>query len=369
MKVASRCNLSCDYCYIYQMGDMTWRNQPRFMSPSVIGQTASRIAEHAARHQLAEVTVVLHGGEPLLIGRERLHQIVACLRGRSAPDVRVNVQVQTNGTLLTEDMLTELRGLGIRVGVSLDGSASTHDTHRLTHDRRGTYRLVADGLRRLSSPEHRPMFAGLLCVIDPQADPVETYTALAAHRPPVIDFLLPHANHHRPPPLPEDTTVAGAYGQWLTRAFDHWYGAVDGPVVRLFHDIMAVQLGRQTRSSHIGLSPLGHVVVDVDGSIQLVDSFRSAYDGAALTGLNVTDHDFDDALKHPSVIAQQSGLEALAADCRSCTLVAVCGGGHVAHRYAPDSGFANPSVYCTALALLIRHINRRLAADVSGAAV
>jgi uncharacterized protein len=34
----------------------------------VLRQTAQRIAEHAAEHDLGRVEVVLHGGEPLLAG-------------------------------------------------------------------------------------------------------------------------------------------------------------------------------------------------------------------------------------------------------------------------------------------------------------
>ncbi|MEU9838708.1 hypothetical protein AB0C69_05725, partial [Actinomadura sp. NPDC048032] len=29
LKIHSRCNLACDYCYVYEMGDQSWRDQPR----------------------------------------------------------------------------------------------------------------------------------------------------------------------------------------------------------------------------------------------------------------------------------------------------------------------------------------------------
>ena len=29
VKLASRCNLDCDYCYVYRMGDDAWRLQPK----------------------------------------------------------------------------------------------------------------------------------------------------------------------------------------------------------------------------------------------------------------------------------------------------------------------------------------------------
>lgn len=70
LKLSSRCNLACTYCYIYQNVDQTWRDQPVAMSRDVVDLAAMRIAEHARRHQPPYVTIIFHGGEPLLAGAE-----------------------------------------------------------------------------------------------------------------------------------------------------------------------------------------------------------------------------------------------------------------------------------------------------------
>ncbi len=41
LKIESRCNLNCDYCYVYNMGDESWRDQPSSMSLDVVDQLAS----------------------------------------------------------------------------------------------------------------------------------------------------------------------------------------------------------------------------------------------------------------------------------------------------------------------------------------
>src|SRR5262249_19539832 len=61
LKIYSRCNLACDYCYVYTMADQTWRDRPLLMSADVVRLAADRIAEHAGRHCLPRVGVVLHG--------------------------------------------------------------------------------------------------------------------------------------------------------------------------------------------------------------------------------------------------------------------------------------------------------------------
>src|SRR5450759_706212 len=70
VKIHSRCDLACDYCYMYEMADQSWRAQPRRMSPEIAEHTALRIGEHARGHRLTSIGLILHGGEPLLAGRD-----------------------------------------------------------------------------------------------------------------------------------------------------------------------------------------------------------------------------------------------------------------------------------------------------------
>jgi hypothetical protein len=68
LKIHSRCDLACDYCYVYTKVDQRWRTRPVVMPRDVVEKTAYRIGEHVRAHGLTSVSVVLHGGEPLLAG-------------------------------------------------------------------------------------------------------------------------------------------------------------------------------------------------------------------------------------------------------------------------------------------------------------
>jgi hypothetical protein len=46
VKVHSRCDLACDYCYMYEMADQSWRDRSRTMSIEIARHTATRIGEH-----------------------------------------------------------------------------------------------------------------------------------------------------------------------------------------------------------------------------------------------------------------------------------------------------------------------------------
>jgi uncharacterized protein len=364
IKIHSRCDLSCDYCYMYEMADQSWRSQPRRMSIEVAETIAERIGEHARAHRLRGITLILHGGEPLLAGPQLIWSLIEATRKAAGPEVRVGVGIQTNGIGLTDSYLQLFDELGVRVGVSLDGGPAEHDRHRRFASGRGSHAAVVAGLQRLRQPRYRHLFGGLLCTVDLRNDPLATYEALAAHQPPMIDFLLPHGTWDAPP----DGRVPGRpdtpYADWLIPVFNRWYHD-PRTRVRLFDDIIRLILTGAPGGEAVGLTPSTMVVIATDGSVEQVDSLKATYEGATTTGLHVSRDQLDTALVLPSMAARQIGLLALAAECRGCRLRRVCGGGQYAHRYRAGSGFANPSIYCPDLMRLIDHVDGALRADLS----
>jgi uncharacterized protein len=357
LKIHSRCNLSCSYCYVYEMADQAWRELPRLMSPAITEMVAKRIDEHVRGHRLPSVDIILHGGEPLLAGTRWLIELADLLRAQIS--ARVNFMVQTNGTLLRRPMLETLRDLRIRVGVSLDGDAEATGRHRLYPSGRNSYDDVADGLHLLGSPEFGEIYGGILCAIDVRNDPIATYESLLKFSPPALDLLLPHANWSTPPP-------GSGYADWLIEVFERWYSApVQETQIRLFTELIQLILGGAAAVESLGLTPATLIVVDTDGTIKQLDSLSSAYPGAADTGLHVLTGSFDAALQHPTTVARQIGADALSAKCRACPVMEICGGGLYPHRYRQGEGFRHPSVYCADLKKLITHVRERVVSDLA----
>lgn len=363
VKIHSRCELACDYCYMYQLADQSWREQPRCMSRTTAGLTAMRIAEHARAHRLAKVGLVLHGGEPLLAGRDLISYLVSAVRGASGAGVAVDVSVQTNAVGLDDSYLRLFDEFAIRVGVSLDGAADAHDRHRRFPSGRGSHAAVSAGLERLTEKRYQHLFSGLLCTIDLRSEPIATYEALVEFEPPQIDFLLPHGTWESPPPGRVRDVAETPYADWLITIFDQWYTA-PRTRIRLFEEIMRATLGRASATEVIGLEPSRLVVIETDGSIQQGDTLKVAYHGAPVTGLHVARDRLDAALRLPGMVARQLGERGLSAECLACNIRQVCGGGLYAHRYRAGSGFANPSVYCPDLMRLINHIRETMQADI-----
>jgi uncharacterized protein len=365
LKVHGWCNLACDYCYVYEMADQSWRARSMRMSRAVLDQAARRIGEHVTAHRVRVVNIVLHGGEPLLAGTEALVHAATAIRAAVPSSTEVRLRLQTNGTRLNAAVLDVMAEQGIMVGVSLDGGSEAHDRHRRYVNGRGSYEATARGLRLLTEERYRPLFSRLLCTIDLRNDPVETYEALLAFAPPVVDFLLPHGNWTAPPPS-RTNDASTPYADWLIAIFERWYGAPRQETeVRVLQGIVDGILGGASGVETVGLGKVASVVVDTDGSIQQVDSLKSSFDGAPETGLDVFRDPFDAALDLPPIIARQAGVDALCADCQSCEVHDVCGAGYYPHRYREGAGFLNPSVYCPDLFRLVRHIRTRILTDLA----
>ncbi|WP_051945181.1 FxsB family cyclophane-forming radical SAM/SPASM peptide maturase [Streptacidiphilus rugosus] len=369
LKVHSRCDLACDHCYVYEHADTSWQGRPKAAAEDVLRQTAVRIAEHARAHGLDTVHVVLHGGEPLLAGPVRLRRAAQELTDALRGVCRLDLRIHTNGVTLNERFLDLFDEFRIRVGISLDGDRSANDLHRRYADGRSSHDRVVRAVNLLRQPRWRHLYAGLLCTIDVRNDPVAVYDALVALDPPRIDFLLPHATWDEPPLRPHGP-ASTPYADWLWRIYERWTAQGRPVPVRMFDSVHRTLRGESSLTESLGLAPADLVVVETDGTLEQADSLKTAFDGAAATGFDVFDHDFDTAARHPGMMDRRNGLAGLCAQCRACPVVESCGAGLYAHRYrsadggvhSAEGGFDNPSVFCPDLLSLITRIHDTAAA-------
>ncbi|MFG3409503.1 radical SAM/SPASM protein FxsBH, inactivated beta-hydroxylase extension form [Streptomyces sp. NPDC048142] len=375
LKVHSRCDLACDHCYVYEHADQSWLTRPKTISDEAISWTARRLAEHATTHALPSVTVILHGGEPLLAGPARLRRVCEELGSALNGIAELDLRIHTNGVQLSPRYLDLFDEFHVRVGISLDGDRAANDRHRRFANGRSSHPMVMRAVGLLREERYRHLDLGLLCTVDINNDPVAVHDALAGLEPPLVDFLLPHATWDDPPPRPDGSPTA--YADWLLTVFDRWTDQGRPMPVRMFASVLSSLNGGPSLTESLGLAPTDLVVIETDGKLEQVDSLKSAYEGAAATGFDVFSNTFDEVAAHPGVRARQLGLAGVSETCRRCPVVRSCGGGLYTHRYRSEpgpgggsgSGFDNPSVYCADLAALIRGIEERTAAATESPAV
>jgi len=360
LKVASRCNLDCDYCYIYRSPDVSWRTRPHFMEIDIGRLVAQRISEHVAKHSLEEIDVVFHGGEPLLAGASRIDALASLVR--EIVPVKVSFGLQTNGTLIDEEILKVLLKHEVRIGLSLDGPGKANDRHRLNHAGKSSYEAVLKAIELIrSNPEWLHLYGGLLAVIDLRNDPVELYRFYSELNARSVDLLLPDFNHDRRPWRKQPGyTPEIAYGQWLARFFDVWFSEGSLMEIKFFEEVLTLMLGGRSGLESIGLTPVDLVIVESDGDIEPVDTLKTSSRAATNLGLNIRSHSFDDALQHPAIRSRLMGSAVLCETCQKCPELEVCGGGYIPHRFREANGFLNPSIYCEDLQYLLGVMRNRV---------
>ena len=79
VKISSRCNLNCSYCYEYNMGDDSWKSMPKTMSIETMSKVVERIKEHSLKHDFNNISISLHGGEPLLVGIDKFKEYISII--------------------------------------------------------------------------------------------------------------------------------------------------------------------------------------------------------------------------------------------------------------------------------------------------
>jgi uncharacterized protein len=343
------------------------------MSDETVLAFTHNLADYIASARIDSVTVLLHGGEPLLAGEERL--IRFCETVRKAVESQggvVEFAMQTNGVLLTPQWMDVLDHFGVTFGISLDGDQAANDRHRVDHGGGSSHEDVERGLRVVQASPHAHLFRGFLSVMDIENDPLDTYRYLMSWEPPRLDFLLPEGTHDRPPPGITGGGDIGRrptpYADWLLSIFDEWFSNPGQTGIRLFENLIDVLLGGRSQTDGTGEGSFNLVTIETDGAIEDVDLFKAAYAGAPGLGLpsqlppNVFTTPFNDLTSWPTVIDRHrlQQREGLCQTCLECPAVEACGGGFVPHRWSAEHGFSNPSVYCADLYKLSAHVNRAL---------
>lgn len=357
VKVASRCNLDCDYCYVYHHADQSWRSMPAVLSQRDRDAFAAQLAAYVAHAGLRHCVVVFHGGEPLLMGSSNLAAFAHQLRAAVGEGVQVDISMQTNGLLLTREVIDELGAADIGVSLSLDGPKEANDLHRVSRRGRSSFDKTLHAMNLLkASPA---VFAGVIAVIDPRTHPRQLLQFFDEHAVPRLDFLLPDAHHMRlPAGRGEQPNI---YERWLIDAFDTWFDEYPHLQLRTFEALLDAVAGLPSQTDAFGFGDVSLITVETDGTYHDLDVLKVVGHGATRLSGSVQDTSIADIAKSPTLAAHRALLrkEGLCASCQQCDVVDVCGGGAVPHRHG-ISGFKNPTVYCREMRALIRHVRSRL---------
>jgi uncharacterized protein len=363
LKTVERCNINCTYCYFFNGIDQSYLSNPKYISMQTIYAVADFLAQGCKELKYDMVRIYLHGGEPMMQKRSSFDEMCSTFYSVISPIAQLEIVIQTNGILVTEEWIDLFSKYEIGIGVSLDGPKHINDIDRIDHQGKGTYDRVLKGINLLQAAyeEGRIGKIAALCVINPLHSAKEIYRHLVDDlKIETIDFLLPDLNYE----MMERHTVetgfkAEDYGNFLCDAFDEWVKD-DNPsiFVRVLNSTLSLLTGGHTHLLNFGPSDgsLEAITISSKGDVAPDDTLRSANPELMNTQKNVANSKLSDCLSSPIFKAIKYSQINIANTCQECEWGKICRGGLPLHRYSVENCFDNPSVMCDGLKILYHKV-------------
>ncbi len=293
----STCNLDCDYCFYLDKEALPGGPGAGRMSADVLERF---IQQYIAGVTGPEVVFSWQGGEPTLLGLDFFRTVVALQQKHARPGQRIANDLQTNGTLITEEWSAFLSAHRFLVGLSIDGPRDIHDRYRVDKGRRPTFDRVMQTVRLLRA--HRVPFNTLTCVHRHNARrPVDVYRFLRDEVGstymqfiPIVEYkgfertapptsnggLLPkdgdaEARPGHPNSIVTDWSVdPDDYGYFLCRIFDRWASRDVGTIfVNHFETLVAQHAGLGSQMCIYSELCGKNLAIEHDGSVYACDHY------------------------------------------------------------------------------------------------
>lgn len=228
------CNLKCAYCAAG--GDGTY------------GEPTTQISVEKTLPQLkffisslkpgSRFSISFVGGEPLLhpIALKALYDYV--VQECSLRDIRPNLKIVTNGTLIKGETLSLLRQMQINLTISIDGTQEYNDLVRPSKDGKSTTAKILAGLEELAKDRGQLSSISFSAITSKgNENLVANYNFLKSLNPDSLDFVFP--NDEKSPELQKKFitqlneiaaiawTLGGEAELRKINLFDHYFRMLD----------------------------------------------------------------------------------------------------------------------------------------------
>lgn len=273
------------------------------------------------------------GGEPTLMGVDFFRRAVEFQQKYGRSGVSVGNGLQTNATLITDEMAALFAQYSFLLGVSLDGPEAVHDKYRKTLHGQGSHAAVMAGIQKL---QNRKVEFNILVLVS------ESNVKEAAG---VYHYLCDHGflyHQYIPCVEPDENrdilpfSINGeAWGEFLCTLFDQWYAHDTRRVsIRLFDSILALMVDRVRNICHFGMNCCQYFVVEYNGDIYPCDFF---VEKPLLLG-NITHQSW--ATLQNSPLYQDFGRQKMLFNpiCGDCEFGSICVGDCLKHRLCSAGG-------------------------------
>ncbi len=125
---SSLCNLKCSYCFYCDEAEKREKETSGIMNLTTAENLIQKMFDFCGENSV--LTFMFQGGEPLIAGIDFFRKFVETSEEHKTNGSSINYSLQTNGTLLNEDICRFFKENNFLIGVSLDGEKPLHDKYR-----------------------------------------------------------------------------------------------------------------------------------------------------------------------------------------------------------------------------------------------
>ncbi len=356
VKPTHECNFACKYCYVAEEAENG------FMDDETLYQTIKQVIEMNAASQESEF--IWHGGEPLLMGIGFFEKI-AEIQQPYLKEHKIKNSVQSNGTLLIEELAAFFAENHFGLGFSLDGPRELNDRTRVYKNGSSAFDDILRGIRLATK---KRISAGFITVVNRlNACDVEK----------LYDFCKEEGLSPKVNPLIKSGRAVShydelaitpfEYGRAMIRLFDLWfydYGSkitIDPFDIIIGNIISNSSLGCNysvsCQNSFVSIGPLGDIYPC--GRFDGVKEFRLGNlheDGGLESALN-------SELRKK---LQMRSIETIKG-CDRCEYGRICNCGCMHNAYMIRGNAMDRDYYCGSYRMVFKHVERALHKELSKA--
>ncbi len=144
-----QCNFACDYCIQGDHGD--YNRTATKMSLESASRVAGWIESRLDETRASSFVLTLFGGEPLLNLPVAYYLAERLWTATQARGVTMQINVITNGLLLTPEVVDRLNPCGLNgIKITLDGDRDTHNRMRPLRGGQGTFDKIISNIRKIA---------------------------------------------------------------------------------------------------------------------------------------------------------------------------------------------------------------------------
>lgn len=362
MKPTHECNLACKYCYVEanaKQGRMSER-------------TLQSTIEEVAKLVKESIHFIWHGGEPLLMGLDFYRQAVD-IQGTYFSDKDIKNSMQSNVTLVDEEVLDFCERYEFSIGSSMDGPEEIHNLTRVYSDGRGSFQDVWRGLQlirqrneklresaRKKKKRPKSLGSGIITILTRKnIDRIdEIYDFFKIHRIPIK--INPLIKSGKATDNYKELGIEPAeYGKVLIKLFNRWFyekeqGIDVDPLSSILGNLMTAKpVGCEFRESCRD----GFISIGPNGDIYPCGRF----DGVKEYWLgNINADRLTDVLESKKHKALATRGSETVKDCSTCKYKRMCNAGCMHNAYMQRGEISDKDYYCASYKMLFRHLEKAL---------